>query len=94
MWERGSSPTHTEADYERLQQLLEAAFRTRETVMEQNIALAAELRRTRRELHNLRAFTEFAGNKLFEQATRRFRGIDSDTASKDELEDSKSEEDM
>ncbi|KAJ7301701.1 hypothetical protein DFH08DRAFT_827321 [Mycena albidolilacea] len=94
MWERGSSPTHTEANYEQLQQLLEAAFRTWEAVMEQNIALAAELRRTRCELHNLRAFTEFAGNKLFEQATRRFRGIDSDTVSEDELEDSKSEEDM
>ncbi|KAJ7861105.1 hypothetical protein B0H14DRAFT_3863575 [Mycena olivaceomarginata] len=91
MLECGSSQTHTDADYERLQQLLEAAFRTREAVME-HIALAAELRTTRRELHKLRAFTEFASNKLFQQATRRFRGIDSDTASEDELEDSKSEE--
>ncbi|KAJ7853286.1 hypothetical protein B0H14DRAFT_3450272 [Mycena olivaceomarginata] len=89
-----TSCTHTDAEYERLQELLEAAFRTREIVMEQNIALAAELRKTRRALHNLRAFTEFASNKLYEQATRRFRGIDSDTASEDDLESSKSDEEM
>jgi hypothetical protein len=94
MLECGSSQTHTDADYERLQQLLEVAFRTQEAVMEHNIALAAELRTTRRELHKLRAFTGFASNKLFQQATCRFHRIDSDTASEDELEDSKSEEDM
>jgi hypothetical protein len=62
--------------------------------MEQNIALAAELRKTRHALHNLHAFTEFASNKLYEQAMRRFCGIDSDTASEDDLESSKSDEEM
>ncbi|KAJ7824157.1 hypothetical protein B0H14DRAFT_3469523 [Mycena olivaceomarginata] len=88
----GSSQTHTDADYERLQQLLEAAFRTWEAVMKHNIALAAELRTTCCELHKLHAFMEFASNKLFQQATHQFCGIDSDTASEDKLEDSKSEE--
>jgi hypothetical protein len=68
---------NTDADYEQLQQLLEVAFRTQEAVMEHNIALAAELRTTCRELHKLRAFIEFASNKLFQQATCQFRGIDS-----------------
>ncbi|KAF8207772.1 hypothetical protein K438DRAFT_2013218 [Mycena galopus ATCC 62051] len=89
-----TSHTHTNADYERLQELLDESYRTREGVIEQNASLVAELRTTRGELHKLRAFTEFASNKLYEQARLRFRRIDSDTASEDELEDSRSEEDM
>ncbi|KAJ7937496.1 hypothetical protein B0H13DRAFT_2302660 [Mycena leptocephala] len=52
------------------------------------------LRTTRRELHSLRSFMEFAGKKLHDQAMRRFRGIDSDTASEGDLEDSKSDDEV
>ena len=65
----------------------------KDAIIEQNHSLAAELRRTRHQLHRLRAMMDIAGYKLQEEAARRFRGIDSDTASEDELEDLDSEDD-
>ncbi|KAJ7270585.1 hypothetical protein B0H12DRAFT_1229090 [Mycena haematopus] len=84
--------SHTHADYEYLQRLLQESYLFREAVIEQNRSLASQLRTNRRELHRLRSFVDFAANKLHEQATRRFCSIDSDTASEDELEVSKSDD--
>jgi hypothetical protein len=87
--------THTHTEYRRLQLLLEESYLFREQVIEENERLRDQLHTTRRELFKLRAFTDFATRKLQQQATRRFHGIDSDSASGDELEDSKSmDEDM
>lgn len=62
----------------------------REQVIEENQRLVDQLHTTRRELFKLRGFMDFAARKLLKQATRRLNGIDSDNASEDELEDSKS----
>ncbi|KAF7347279.1 hypothetical protein MVEN_01483000 [Mycena venus] len=87
--------THTRIEYEHLQRLLEESYLFREQVIEENQRLLDQLHTTRHELFKLRAFTDFAARKLQQQATRRFHGIDSDSGSGDELEDSKSvDEDM
>lgn len=88
----GDTPSYTNGEYENLQRLLHEPYLMWEAIIEQNRSLVVQLRTTRCELHNLRSFMEFAGKKLNEQAMRCFRGIDSDTASEDELEDSKSED--
>lgn len=61
-------------------------------LMEQNSSLLEDLRRTRRELNNLRSRVNFVGRKLQEEAARRLHGSDS-SASEEELEEDKSESD-
>ncbi|KAJ7846069.1 hypothetical protein B0H14DRAFT_2584357 [Mycena olivaceomarginata] len=80
--------THTRAEYKRLQRLLEESYLFREQVIEENQRMCDQLHTARRELFKLHGFMDFAARKLHQQATHRFRGIDSD--SEDELEDSKS----
>ncbi|KAJ6593781.1 hypothetical protein B0H19DRAFT_1246532 [Mycena capillaripes] len=87
-------PPRTHADYKRLRLLYRESLLMREAISEEKNRLVAELRRTRRELHNLRGMVTFVGLKLQDEAARRFRGIDSDTASEDELEDSISDEEF
>jgi hypothetical protein len=72
---------------ERLLAVLKEAILMKDAIIEQNESLASELRRTRHELHRMRTLMGSAGIQLQEEAARRFRGIDSDTASEDELED-------
>ncbi|KAF8143178.1 hypothetical protein K438DRAFT_651240 [Mycena galopus ATCC 62051] len=72
---------------ERLRAILQDAILMKDAIIEQNQSLVSELRRTRHELHRMRMLMESAGKQLQEEAARRFRGIDSDTASEDELED-------
>ncbi|KAJ6561604.1 hypothetical protein B0H19DRAFT_1142189 [Mycena capillaripes] len=76
---------------ERLRNILKEAILMKEAIIEQNNSLRSELRRTRHELHRMWRMMDFAGVQLQEEAARRFRGIDSDTASEDELEDPESE---
>ncbi|KAJ7749167.1 hypothetical protein B0H16DRAFT_1461331 [Mycena metata] len=80
---------HPDADALRFH--LKQAIIMKEHLVTENLRLVAELRRTRRELHNLRDVMDCAGQKLQEQAGRRFRGIDSDSASEDNLEESTSD---
>ncbi|KAJ7849402.1 hypothetical protein B0H14DRAFT_3452535 [Mycena olivaceomarginata] len=72
---------------ERRLAILKEAILMKDAIIEQNESLASELRRTRHELHRMRTLMGSAGIQLQEEAARRFRGIDSDTASEDELED-------
>ncbi|KAJ7851905.1 hypothetical protein B0H14DRAFT_2581138 [Mycena olivaceomarginata] len=74
-------------EHERLRRILEEVILMKDAIIEQNESLASELRRTRHELHRMRTMMGSAGRQLQEEAARRFRGIDSDTASEDELED-------
>ncbi|KAJ6582261.1 hypothetical protein B0H19DRAFT_1117860 [Mycena capillaripes] len=76
---------------EKLRNILKEAILMKEAIIEQNDSLRSELRCTRHELHRMRRMMDFAGVQLQEEAARRFRGIDSDTASEDELEDPESE---
>jgi hypothetical protein len=76
---------------QRLRDILAEAILMKDAIIEQNESLAAELRRTRHQLHQMRSFMDFAAGKLQEAAARRFRGIDSDTASEGELEDPESD---
>lgn len=76
---------------QRLRDILAEAILMKDAIIEQNESLAAELRRTRHQLHRMRSFMDFAAGKLQEAAARRFRSIDSDTASEGELEDPESD---
>lgn len=60
-----------------------------EGLMEQNNSLLDDLRRTRRELNNLRNRVNFVGRKLQEEAARRSHGSDS-SASEENKSDSDS----
>ncbi|KAJ7923562.1 hypothetical protein B0H13DRAFT_1864712 [Mycena leptocephala] len=80
---------HTHGDYESLRLLLIEERRMNEGLMEQNNSLLDDLRRTRRELNNLRSRVNFVGRKLQEEAARRSHGSDS-SASEENKSDSDS----
>ncbi|KAJ7904144.1 hypothetical protein B0H13DRAFT_2334708 [Mycena leptocephala] len=81
------SLAHRGYESQPLRDILAEAILMKDAIVEQNKSLAAELRRTRHQLHEMRSFMDFAAGKLQEAAARRFRSIDSDTASEGELED-------
>jgi hypothetical protein len=71
---------------EQLQSILREAILIKDAIIEQNQSLASELRRIHCDLHRMWTMMGSAGWQLQAEAVRRFRGIDSDTASEDELE--------
>ncbi|KAJ7201779.1 hypothetical protein B0H12DRAFT_1080955 [Mycena haematopus] len=81
---------HTYGDYENLGLLLIEERRMNEGLIQQNQSLFEALRRTRRELGNLRAKINFVGQKLQEEAGARM-SHGSNLGSDDESEQVKSE---